>query len=77
MSLYGSSLWHNYNSYSIRRLRIAYNDAFRMIHGPPVIPVPVSSKFFLMYIPLMLLYVSHFLASLNAVVHRLIFGLMR
>ena len=35
MSLYGSSLWHNYNSYSIRRLRVAYNDAFRMIHGLP------------------------------------------
>ena len=35
MSLYGSSLWHNYNSYAIRRLRVAYNDAFRMIHGLP------------------------------------------
>ena len=35
MSLYGSSLWQNYNSYSIRRLRVAYNDAFRMIHGLP------------------------------------------
>ena len=35
MSLYGSSLWHNYNSYSIRRLRVTYNDAFRMIHGLP------------------------------------------
>ena len=27
--------WHNYNSYSIRRLRVAYNYAFRMIHGLP------------------------------------------
>ena len=35
ISLYGSSLWHNYNSYSIRRLRVACNDAFRMIHGLP------------------------------------------
>ena len=35
MSLYGSSLWHNYNSYAIRRLRVAYNDAFRIIHGLP------------------------------------------
>ena len=35
MSLYGHSLWHNHNSYSIRRLRVAYNNAFRMIHGLP------------------------------------------
>ena len=35
MSLYGSSLRHNYNSYAIRRLREAYNDAFRTIHGLP------------------------------------------
>ena len=35
MCLYGCSLWHNYNSYSIRRLRVAYNNAFGMIHGPP------------------------------------------
>ena len=34
-SFYGSSLWHNYNSYSIRSLGVAYNDAFRMIHGLP------------------------------------------
>ena len=33
MSFYGSSWWHNYNSYSIIRLRVAYNDTFRMIHG--------------------------------------------
>ena len=35
MSFYSSSFWHNYYSFSIRRLRVAYNDAFRMIHGLP------------------------------------------
>ena len=29
---YSLSTGHNYNIYSIRRLRVAYNDAFRMIH---------------------------------------------
>ena len=52
-------------------------NAFRMIHGLPRHTSASVQQIFLMYIPLMLLYVSRFLASLNAVVYRQIFGLMR
>jgi len=33
MSFYASQLWHNFTLIAINRLRVAYNDAFRILHG--------------------------------------------
>lgn len=35
MGFYASQLWCNYSSAAINRLRVAYNDAFRILHGLP------------------------------------------
>ena len=58
-------------------LQVAYNDAFRMIYGLPHHTSACVWQFFLLYLPLTLLYVSRSTLLLNAAVHQLIFGSMR
>ena len=33
MSFYASQLWCNYSTAAIYRLKVAYNDAYRILHG--------------------------------------------
>ena len=32
---YGCHLWHNYAQYTFNRIRVGYNDAYRVLHGIP------------------------------------------
>ena len=33
--LYGCHLWHNYTQYTFNRIRVGYNDAYRILHSIP------------------------------------------
>ena len=33
--LYGCHLWHNYTQYTFKRIRVGYNDAYRILHSIP------------------------------------------
>ena len=35
MCFYASQLWCNYSTSAINRLKVAYNDAYRILHGMP------------------------------------------
>ena len=35
MPFYGSHLWCNYRKYSFSRLRVVYNDSYRLLHYIP------------------------------------------
>ena len=35
MCFYASQLWCNYSTSAINRLKVAYNDAHRILHGMP------------------------------------------
>ena len=34
-SYYGCHLWHNYTQYTFNRIRVGYNDAYRILHSIP------------------------------------------
>ena len=46
MCFYASQLWCNYSTSALNRLKVAYNDAYRILHGMPRYHSAIESQIY-------------------------------